>query len=686
MLPSIIAYNQHMQLYQRYLTSISGVKLTFREVDIIACIMHNRGEKKIAHICGIFPTTVSTHTRNIMGKVGCNSKEQIIDFVEKSGTLKIFREYYLSLLIKSNFEKALEHIGSQVNRKTINCYCSKDSVINIPTLYQTIKTHLKKANINLLESSSLSPVIDLQMIQTESYYQDFFHTLSILIGSGKVSKIEAEFEENLRVMYKNFDNKVPVYIQNELIDLRGFFKQKKISIYAVIGILVSLIIIALVYKKQFTTNNVDIPISNQASVAIQELEKFLSTSTAMQFTANNTSPVQGVKNQSTIKVIEKILFPSNIKEVQDYFNSPDISSEILMKYLHIMQALSSYYLYNEHDGNKARNILLYLKNLAENYINSRSKVAINFNQITDKELLSELRVADHLPQLYARILYSLGRSYMYNNDYKELEKGKAYFKMAKNLSQQLNLFEGYMSELNGIIPIEKRQLELLLKTQNKRQSNIDEVQVKFQKIISLYQQLKQDNNIYILDYDPSLKITEQQTIKPCDSSYNLLYCESNIINIYKILIEIDYDNKTKTYIDNIITILSSSKFTGLLQTNDNIAPRRKAFLYNELGNILLILNTKGYKDRALKFALENSMLIKADNNIHLAEQLFEQAKSASREIDHTKADALDGLIKVYKLYIELNAISAEQEQTLLQEIEEYTKKRDFINKTLQRVP
>lgn len=33
-------------LYENHLTVIKGINFTLREIDIIACILHNRGEKK----------------------------------------------------------------------------------------------------------------------------------------------------------------------------------------------------------------------------------------------------------------------------------------------------------------------------------------------------------------------------------------------------------------------------------------------------------------------------------------------------------------------------------------------------------------------------------------------------------------------------------------------------------------
>ena len=186
-------YNYHEQLYKKYLTTIKGVQFTFREIDIIACILNNRGEKKIALICGISPTTVSTHARNIMTKLGCNSKDQIIDFIEQSGLLKIFKEYYLHLLIKSYFEAALTKVASLINKEPMHCYYLRDKAIKSPALYTTITNHLKLANIKLLDNKDLAPQIDLLSIRQESYYQDFFQILLKLITNDKMKAIYSNF-------------------------------------------------------------------------------------------------------------------------------------------------------------------------------------------------------------------------------------------------------------------------------------------------------------------------------------------------------------------------------------------------------------------------------------------------------------------------------------------------------------
>lgn len=97
---------------------IDGVKFTPREIDVIACLLSGRGTKKTALLLTIKEKTVETHKNNIMRKMDCNSKDSIIDFIEKSDHFYILREHYLRLLNMSIFYKSLllVHIPANTNK------------------------------------------------------------------------------------------------------------------------------------------------------------------------------------------------------------------------------------------------------------------------------------------------------------------------------------------------------------------------------------------------------------------------------------------------------------------------------------------------------------------------------------------------------------------------------------------
>jgi DNA-binding CsgD family transcriptional regulator len=101
------------KIYSEYLGIVGTIKFTSREIDIIASILHNRGEKKIANLLSISSRTVSSHVHNIMLKCKSHSKDGIIDFIEQSGKLPYLKEYYIELLINEKLQQKLKKITDQ---------------------------------------------------------------------------------------------------------------------------------------------------------------------------------------------------------------------------------------------------------------------------------------------------------------------------------------------------------------------------------------------------------------------------------------------------------------------------------------------------------------------------------------------------------------------------------------------
>lgn len=100
---------QHFHI--KYLTVIEGIKFTRREVDVMACIFSARRTSKIVSLLDILESTVRTHVKNIMLKLACNSREYIIDFIEKSHQAHLIKIYYKYLVIESEFKKTLQTIS-----------------------------------------------------------------------------------------------------------------------------------------------------------------------------------------------------------------------------------------------------------------------------------------------------------------------------------------------------------------------------------------------------------------------------------------------------------------------------------------------------------------------------------------------------------------------------------------------
>lgn len=100
------------QSHENGLLEIAGIKFTQREVDVISCITHGRGSKKIGDLLDISPKTAEAHVRNIMMKIDCNSRERIIDFVERSQELQLVSRHYFILLKYRIFLKQLANISN----------------------------------------------------------------------------------------------------------------------------------------------------------------------------------------------------------------------------------------------------------------------------------------------------------------------------------------------------------------------------------------------------------------------------------------------------------------------------------------------------------------------------------------------------------------------------------------------
>ena len=176
-------YTKKKELYDKHLYEIDNIKFTFREIDVIACIIHNRGKKKVASLLSVSPRTVSTHVHNIMLKLGHSSRENIIDFIERSGKLLFIRKYYLHLLIQASFEKYLIKIGKTINRQGIDYTIVYTGIsADEKLIFNQLQDHLKLANINLstVEKKFERPRYKLRVLNSNSVQQKQLEDIFLL--------------------------------------------------------------------------------------------------------------------------------------------------------------------------------------------------------------------------------------------------------------------------------------------------------------------------------------------------------------------------------------------------------------------------------------------------------------------------------------------------------------------------
>lgn len=174
-----ISINKKIELYNQYLYTVSNINLTIREVDIIACLIKNKGDKKIANLLSISYRTVNTHVSNILKKFRCNSRGDIIDLIERSGKLQYIHQYYVNLLIFSLFKIHLKKIGA-INHVSVVCSIQdSNSTKNSKILLQQIRQSLKIANIVIVESQEISKsILPIISVRQATYTSDLLSTSS----------------------------------------------------------------------------------------------------------------------------------------------------------------------------------------------------------------------------------------------------------------------------------------------------------------------------------------------------------------------------------------------------------------------------------------------------------------------------------------------------------------------------
>ena len=101
-----------------YVKKIRNISFTKREIDVISCVINNRGLKKVSQILLISPRTVETHIQNILLKIKGSSQEFIRDFVEKSGESSAINNHYNTIKIRGVFESQIKTLFSTLKNKS----------------------------------------------------------------------------------------------------------------------------------------------------------------------------------------------------------------------------------------------------------------------------------------------------------------------------------------------------------------------------------------------------------------------------------------------------------------------------------------------------------------------------------------------------------------------------------------
>lgn len=712
-------------LYHSQLKEISGISFTSREIDVLSCLLSNRKDKKTAALLLLSPKTVGAHIYNLTKKLGYNSREQIIDFVEKSGKLYYFNKYYLSILIENLFLNQLKKISTATDRHRYQFNLIYNEDYKEAKLLDKLLNYLQlaKVNINISQETNIDSkqviiyckpdelpfnstnkdqvIIFFCAVPTDrianltyvdfsdkhQFYQSTFKLLEMLTQSKSIETAMIEFSRDSQGIWDSFQKNIHIKPETPLISSVTVSNKPKFFVFILVVMFLSIILINCYYKS-FKEEDV--------VTTIQEINHNFAQFVQIISSDNISDDSQKRKNHQILGKVENIVKYFDDENVRKYFLKIDLPLEELLNSLYVLHALANQYTYDNHDGLKARKLLTYAKDFAEQYIknnylirkdfakytgqmvhgNPQKEKGVNFDNLTEKEILLEFQGIKDLPELYTRIVYLLGRTYVYQGD---IHQSYKYFKLANYLGRELGLFEGFLSIRSGMDFIAEQEIVSALIN-----NDTELAKVKILDSIETNKALLEDKKAYIVNYRPASQ--SYLTIIPKDDLFNQFYCKEVLSKHYARLITLsDNDQDQAKYLKEIQSIyVGEDNKSGLLEVADKLPTKRTASLYNSLANILIKLYEKNVHYTEFNDTLSKQLQITSTKKLEVIKSIFDLAKKMAPTDYYTQADSYDGMVRVNNIMLQQGDIDLLQKKLLKEEIEEYTVLRDKINKNLKR--
>lgn len=107
-------------IYQQFFHEKHGYRFSFREVQIISFLISGYTTKKIALFFGLSPRTIDNHLRNIITKVDGNSRQNIVDYINSSSEMPLFRLFFDALQMQNLFYRHVEALRKEISRIQID--------------------------------------------------------------------------------------------------------------------------------------------------------------------------------------------------------------------------------------------------------------------------------------------------------------------------------------------------------------------------------------------------------------------------------------------------------------------------------------------------------------------------------------------------------------------------------------
>lgn len=212
-------------IHSESLKVVDNVKFTHREVDILAYLLSGRSAKIISTLLSISPKTIETHMRNIMLKLECHSRDEIINFLEKSNKLALIKDHYASLLAQSLFEKNLAKIAESL--ANIHHSCLIVSWRELSTSYalsQCLENHLSFIGIKTFKDIREGDKFEIN----PEFDSETWNTSSILyiIPSNLQKKGETGSGSDQKTTQRQGDGSIVVFFTKEKV-VKGVFSLEK---------------------------------------------------------------------------------------------------------------------------------------------------------------------------------------------------------------------------------------------------------------------------------------------------------------------------------------------------------------------------------------------------------------------------------------------------------------------------
>lgn len=654
--------------------TINGIKVTDRELDVLACFVNNPGS--ISNILEISPKTVDVHIRNATAKLGC-TKRVLPKIIEKSDQVKFLKEHYLILRARTEFRYQLDKI-SRLARERISCSLmydeagkdnaemlaehlkeensglkvgqsiknlnefiekkvKSDASLNyllyflplgkseeeIRTLIHEINLRVKKVIFIDTRTTPIRPnelykqfdnIIKINFEEEKEYYLDFLKMLNLLTRVIDID-ISKYIKELSNIIYNIEDDaaKVPKHVL--LDEIKNYVKQlfynkigswirKPQNIFTLVVLFSTIISWFFIY----TPGNPKAEISTEKK--IEKIAKEITTLAESGFSADNAEQKNRKRNYEKFKEAEDIEREiDNNKDLQAYFHGKEIKITDLLNYVYILLSLSNHYTYNFNDGVKiqeARQKLEQAKELLENYVTYSMRIGTNFKHLKSmQEKYNELRRYESMPEMYTRVVYTLGRILYFFLDKSNQNLAEEYLELSGFIGGKTKIFEGYLSNRSGLGVIMRHKAELHL--QNRQ---YDKAREELNNVISLYETLMNDNNAYKKDYRTR---NASKEIKPAEDVFNKTISMEQIVKCYKSLVKAtnDQNEKAEYLLTGFYNVTGGGykgkHYKGIYHELKDASKHKAAAIYNVLGDLLL--ESIEITDKSIDVMLQQSRIL-----------------------------------------------------------------------------